>query len=199
MTGQSKSDEEEHQMETDRCLILDPSGVLGRKCAGEERVLTTARCLERAAERSAHMVVILFGNISSARQGGLVDFVSILKRNAKTADVAVVAVLPARHRLLIEALKMVQTDYVLIIPKNTTDSYCIGASLNKLTPQDHPEHILKEICPRLNYSPIDSQREIMLCGAYRDRMVLGGSRLRETCETSAHLDCEFYLNPRPSA
>ncbi len=186
-------------METARCLILDPRGALGRKCAGEERVFTTARCLERAAEGDARMVVILFGNSSNARRGGLVDFVSILKRNAQTADVAVVAVLPARHRLLIEALQMVRTDYVLIIPENTIDSFCIGASLDKLTPHDQPEHILNAICPRLNYNAIDSRHEIMLCGAYRDRMVLGGSRLRETCETSAHLGCEYYLNPRPSA
>jgi hypothetical protein len=30
-------------------------------------------------------------------------------------------------------------------------------------------------------------------------MVLGGSRLHETCETEAHLGCEYYLHPRPSA
>jgi hypothetical protein len=199
MNDQSKNDGGERRMETERCLVLDPRGALGRQCAGEERVFTTARCLERAAEGGPRMVVILFGSNSNARRGGLVDFVSILKSNAKTADVAVVAVLPARHRLLIEALKMVRTDYVLIIPEKTTDSFCIGASLSKLTPLDHPGHILKAICPRLNYNAIDSQHEITLCGAYRDRMVLGGSRLRETCETSAHLSCEYFLNPRPSA
>jgi len=199
MTGSTKNNPGEGQRETDKYLILDLSGAAGRKCTGEERVFTTARCLERAAEGGMRIVVILFDNNSSTRRNNLVEFVSILKRNIKTAGLTVVAVLPSPHRVMIEALQRMGTDFVLILPNSATNSFCIGASLNKLSPQDRPESHLKEICPNLNYNAIDSQREIMLCGAYRNRMVLGGSRLHKTCETTAHLGCEYYLNPRPSA
>ena len=162
-------------------------------------MLTPARCLERVGEGDVRAVAIVFGSGSDTRRATLLEFVSILKNNAKTGDLTVVAVVPARHRLLLEALKGEGADFVFIFPENTADSFCIADILGGLTVKNRPEHILKEICPHLNYSAIDSRREISLCGAYRNRMVLGGSRLHNICETTEHFECEYYINPRLSA
>jgi hypothetical protein len=58
------------------------------------------------------------------------------------------------------------------------------------------QRYLAVLCPFLHYSRIDSQREMTVCGAYLDRLVLGGRWLREVCETEDHLHCEYFLNPR---
>lgn len=179
-----------------RYLLLEPGGGGGRKCSGEERVQTTARCLERVVESDVRIVAIQFGSSSDTRRAILLEFVSILKNSVKTGDLTVVALVSARHRILLEALKRAGADFVFILPEKTANSFCICDVLDRLTPNNRPEHLLEEICPNLNYSAIDSQREISLCGAYRNRMVLGGSRLHNLCETTGHLGCEYYLNPR---
>jgi len=199
MTAQIRSDAESSTEQKGRCLLLDPRGGAGWKCQNEERVLTPARCLERVGEGDVRAVAIVFGSGSDARRATLLEFVSILKHNAKTGDLTVVAVVPTRHRLLLEALKREGADFVFIFPEDTANSFCVGDILGGLTTKNRPEHILKEICPNLNYSAIDSCREISLCGAYRNRMVLGGSRLHNICETTEYFGCEYYLNPRPSA
>lgn len=199
MTVQIRNDAGSSTAQKGRCLLLDPSGGAGRKCQNEERVLTPARCLERVGEGDVRAVAIVFGSGSDTRRATLLEFVSILKNNAKTGDLTVVAVVPARHRLLLEALKREGADFVFIFSESTANSFCVDDMLGGLTAKNRPEHILKEICPHLNYSAIDSRREISLCGAYRNRMVLGGSRLHNICETNEHIGCEYYLNPRPSA
>ena len=40
----------------------------------------------------------------------------------------------------------------------------------------------------------DDQEELTVCGAYMNRMVLGGKRLHEVCETLNHLHCEYFIN-----
>ncbi len=54
-------------------------------------------------------------------------------------------------------------------------------------------------CPFLKRRPINADEEMSVCGAYRDRLVLGGRRLREVCETDNHRYCEYFLNPRVRA
>lgn len=68
-----------------------------------------------------------------------------------------------------------------------------------LEPKDQVNLQLKRLCPYLHYSQIDSRNEMTVCGAYLDRMVLGGQRLHEICETQEHLQCEYSLNPRCSS
>ena len=68
-----------------------------------------------------------------------------------------------------------------------------------LEPKDQVNLQLKRLFPYLHYSQIDSRNEMTVCGAYLDRMVLGGQRLHEICETQEHLQCEYSLNPRCSS
>ncbi|MFH2090804.1 MAG: hypothetical protein ABIJ31_00380 [Pseudomonadota bacterium] len=57
------------------------------------------------------------------------------------------------------------------------------------------EQFLIKLCPFLNYIRIDNQHDLAVCGAYKNRMVLGGKLLHEVCETGNHLHCEYFLNP----
>ena len=58
------------------------------------------------------------------------------------------------------------------------------------------ERQLAALCAYLHYDIIDARREMKVCGAYLDRMVLGGLWLSEVCQTEGHLQCEYFLNPR---
>jgi hypothetical protein len=71
-----------------------------------------------------------------------------------------------------------------------------GKIIDELGPDDRLERHLPVLCSFLHYREIDAQHELTVCGAYRDRMVLGGFWLHEICETENHLHCEYYLNPR---
>ncbi len=54
--------------------------------------------------------------------------------------------------------------------------------------------MIKKLCPALNRVGSDDQEELTVCGAYMNRMVLGGKRLHEVCETLNHLHCEYLIN-----
>lgn len=54
---------------------------------------------------------------------------------------------------------------------------------------------IKKLCPFLNHIDIEEDCVLTACGAYRNRMVLGGKRLHEICETLNHLHCEYFINP----
>ena len=199
MIDEARSNADLDPGRADRYLLLDPDGDAGGKCPGEERVFTPARCLERAAEGDVRLVAMLFKSSSDVQRATLVELISILKRNESTCGLTIVAFLPARHRLLIEALKRSGADFVLLLGERAANSFCVGEALHCLRPEDRPERHLSQICPHINYSGIDSHRELALCGAYRNRMVLGGPRLQVTCVTEEHLTCEYYLDPRPVA
>jgi hypothetical protein len=53
---------------------------------------------------------------------------------------------------------------------------------------------IKKICPALNRAGSDDQEELTVCGSYMNRMVLGGKRLHDVCETLNHLYCEYFIN-----
>jgi len=199
MIDETRSKADTDPARTSRYLLLDQDGDAGEECPGEERVYTPARCLERAAEGDVRTVALLFKNSCDARREALVELISILKRNESTCGLTIVAFLPARHRLLIEALKRSGADFVQLLGAGAANPLCVGEALRCLGPENRPEHHLGEICPYINYSDIDSHLELALCGAYRNRMVLGGPRLQTTCATTGHLACEYYINPRPVA
>jgi hypothetical protein len=56
--------------------------------------------------------------------------------------------------------------------------------------------ILDRLCPFIHYNPIDDRCELTTCHAYGNRMVLGGRRLHEVCETSDHEYCDYFRHPR---
>ena len=96
-----------------------------------------------------------------------------------------------------EALDHEGVDFVKYVVADTTlDSNKMRKIIHELGPDDRLERHLEVVCPFLHYNETDSKHEMAVCGAYLDRMVLGGRRLHELCETEDHLHCEYYLNPR---
>lgn len=164
-----------------------------------EWVCTAIHCLDRAVETTPPLIVVRFGEIPIQGRESLVELCAALKRNSHTRHCLVLALLHAKHRKLIEDLWQAQVDYVRYISDSEVSSDMIRDIIRQLGPDDTLERHLLALCPFLHYGRIDSRREITLCGAYLDRMALGELRLRQICQTEEHLQCEYYLKPRPTS
>jgi len=172
------------------CGIADPPS------PKEEWVASPIQCLERAVDWKPKIIVILFGQMSIREREALVELSTALKRNSHTKQCPVLVLLRSKHRKLIEDLERAKADYVRYIGEVKLNSSIVREIIENLGSEDRLRRHLETLCPFLHYSKIDSQREMTVCGAYLDRMFLGGRRLHELCQTKAHLHCEYYLNPR---
>lgn len=177
-------------------LVCDTSGSVSDSRSEEQWTASPIQCLDKAVDRNPKIIVISFMGISIREREALVELSAALKQNSHTKHCAVLALLPAKHRKLIEDLKRANVDYARHIADSKTDSNLVRQIIRDLGPADSPGRQLEILCPFLRYGKIDSRHEMTVCGAYLDRMVLGGRRLHELCETNDHLHCEYYLNPR---
>lgn len=189
-----------HPARSLRFLLCDMTGNFGALSSPEEQgVVSPLRCLDKAVDGTPEIIVVRFGNISIEERETLLELCATLKRNSHTRDCIVLALLRSKHRKLVEGLDRAGVDFVRYVAEAALDSKLIRGIIEELGSDDRLERHLRELCPFLHYSKIDSRREMPVCGAYLDRLVLGGRRLRQLCHTVDHLNCEFYLNPRPAS
>ena len=179
-----------------RYLLCDVSGRFEPKSVGEEWVPTPTQCLDRAVEGKPCIIVVCFGRMPIQQRDSLVELCVVLKRNARTRKAPLLALLHEKHRGLIENLKGASVDFVEFVAEKPLRSSLIVEMIDGLSPDERVERQLDILCPYLHYDAIDDCREMTVCGAYLDRMVLGGKWLHEVCETEDHLTCKYFLNPR---
>jgi len=180
-----------------RFLLCDITGNVGELSSpDEEWASSPIQCLDKAIDGNPSIIVIRFCKIPIREREALVELSNALKRNIHTQKCPVLALLHSKQRKLIEDLKQAKVDYLRYIDDTELDSIRMREIIDGLGPDDRLERHLAILCSFLNYSKIDSRQEMTMCGAYLNRMVLGGRRLHEICETENHLHCEYYLNPR---
>lgn len=177
-------------------LVCDTSEGIADSPSEEEWVASPIQCLDKAVERKPKIIVVSFIRISIRKREALVELSAALKRNSHTKRCRVLALLHSKHRKLIEELRLAKVDYVRYIDEARLDSNLVREIIEDMGAGDSLDRRLETLCPFLHYSKIDSQHEMTVCGAYLDRMVLGGRRLHELCEAEGHPHCEYYRNPR---
>ena len=198
--GNNKSLMDENMNRKIRILICDTVGKVAAVAFPEsQRVASPIQCLSMAVSSVPDVIVIHFGRTSIQERMALVELAAALKRNRHTNESLVLALLKFKHRRLVEDLAGAAVDYLKIVGDAELGSEQLHDILKNLEPGDSPLQHLKVLCPFIHYSKIDSRHEMCVCGAYQDRMVLGGRRLRELCQTENHLHCEYYLNPRTAS
>ncbi len=172
-------------------LICDPADCIGISAPGTERISCPIRCLDRAVEEKPRSIAVCFGQIPLEEREKLVELCAALRRNTHTKETAVMALLCCKHRGLLESLENAGVRYIRYVGQTVSDADL----MQNMGEEDEIEYHLAMLCPFLRYRPLDAEREICVCGAYLERMVLGGFRLHDICETWAHLVCEHFLNP----
>ncbi|NTV42304.1 MAG: response regulator [Syntrophobacteraceae bacterium] len=179
-----------------RYLLCDLSGRFEPESEGEECVRSTTQCLDRAVEGTPGIIVVRFGPMLIQQRDALVKLCVALKGNTQTRKSPLLALLHEKHRGLIENLKRAGVDFVKFIAETRLTSSLIIETIDGLSTDDRVERQFTMLCPYLHYDAIDASHEMTVCGAYLDRMVLGGKWLHEVCETENHLSCKYFLNPR---
>lgn len=179
-----------------RYLLCDVSGRFEPKSKGEEWVGSTTQCLDRAVEGEPGIIVVRFGPMLIEQRDAMVELCVVLKRNTRTRKALLLALLHEKHRGLIEDLKHAGVDFIKFIAETRLSSSLMIKMIDGLGPGDRVDRQFERLCPCLHYDAFDACHEMTVCGAYLDRMVLGGKWLHKVCETEHHLRCEYFLNPR---
>ncbi|MBN1843347.1 MAG: hypothetical protein JW883_13835 [Deltaproteobacteria bacterium] len=165
----------------------------------EETTVVTSpvSCLHEATEKKYGLIVIIFDPDFLKERNAKVELCAALKRNRHTMQVPLLCVLPSKHRDLLERLQVAKVKYVMIFdPKDSIQQSRLEAFASNPSQEYEITRTLSEVCPHINYFPVSRDKEILYCGAYRNRLVLGPYRLRQYCETNNHINCEYFRNPR---
>ena len=190
-------DNDQRPQQPVRFLLCDATGKVGKQPSPEiESVSSPVQCLNRAVDLKPEFIVVRFGRIPIREREALVELSAALKRNRHTRMCPVLVLLHSKHRKLLEDLNRAGVDFIKYIGEITSDSTQLRRIIDGLGPDDRLQRHLEIQCRFLHYRDIDSRHEMIVCGAYRDRMVLGGRWLHEICETENHRHCEYYLNPK---
>jgi len=160
-------------------------------------VASPVACLHEATDKEYDLIVIMFDPVFLKGCDDMIELCAVLKRNRHTMQVGLLCVLPSKHRDLLERLENAGVEYVMISdPKDSALQSRLETFSLSPSEKYKIDRILSEVCPYINYFPISRDKEILYCGAYRNRLVIGPYRLRQYCETNNHINCEYFRNPR---
>lgn len=154
-------------------------------------------CMDAAVTKKFAGILIYFAARKIKARDTLVELCSCLNHIPITCSTRKCVSLLCRNRGLLVKLKASGIEYIDIrLPAESADPWRMWERLNALESTLRIDAHLSRLCPFLRYKPISDQNEMITCAAYRNRMVLGGRRLRDVCQSEAYWQCEFYLNPR---
>jgi len=181
---------------TQTYLVCDPSSKTDDADHNGLWTRSPLGCLEAAIETVPAMILIRFPVPGDPIRETCLELCNVLKRNRRTRSCAVTALMPDNDSTLMDGLRSAGVDYAVTLPCCGLDDGKIRDILGSLDETHRVAHCRAPLCPYLRDIPIDEFRTMTVCGAYLDRMVLGGRRLHELCETQNHVGCEYFQNPR---
>lgn len=174
-------------------LTENPEIVASEKTIITHTLLT---CLSEATQRDFGLIIIHFHTRPISARAGIIALCSCLKNNSLTGQIPLFALMHTLHRDVIVRMKHAGVSFMNI---SSPEQPIYSKEMLSLIRRDDPSirigSFAAKLCPFLNYNPIDDRVELITCRAYRNRMVLGGKRLHDICETENHLHCEYYQNP----
>lgn len=150
-------------------------------------------CLQKAV-RNSYDLIVIFQNFRSLKaRFALIKLCSKLKKNPETGQIPLLCILAVKHRGVLEQLRNVGADYARFFDQdNPISKNELAALVESPSENCRIERVLSRICHYINYFPISRHQEIMYCGAYRNRLVLGPQRLQNICETKNHKNCQYF-------
>lgn len=157
-------------------------------------------CLNAATTTPYGLIVLDFSIRAIRARSEIIELCACLKINPSTGKIPLFASIDHWHRELAGRLKEVGLNFMDVRrPQNQINPEHISDLILKTGISVHIDRVMSRLCPFLNYSPVDGCSELITCGAWHNRMVLGGKWLHDVCETDNHLHCEYFLNPTPKS
>jgi len=154
-------------------------------------------CFTKALSVNPGLILIIFSARIVSMQDQVIELCSCFKDNPITKEIPILVLMEILHRDLIVKLQKARVAAIEIYRPNVSiDLRNMATRALNNEPFLNINQLLKKLCPSLNSIKIDNQRDLTVCRAYGNRMVLGGERLHEICETSNHLHCDYFLNSR---
>jgi hypothetical protein len=161
---------------------------------------TPLSCLNLATQNAFSLFMMFFCPWTGSDSSRLVELCGCLKSNRLIRKTPVLVIVTSWDRGLIERLCAVKVDWIHGAgPTDPQDPMAYQSALGVPGGISEAGTVLSRLCPFLNHDSVEDGVRLITCGAWRNRMVLGGDRLRKVCETFSHRDCAFFLDPRCSS
>ena len=169
------------------------------KITADDAIITSnaLTCMYEATSREFGLVIICLTVRQLKRHQDMLELCHCLKTHPLTKSKPMVVSVDGLHR---EMTAKLADDGVRFMDVRNPGAPIDPDSLLNRVQSDDPsiqiDRILHRLCPCIHYEPIDEHRELTTCGAYGNKMVLGGQRRHEVCETEDHIYCDQFLCPR---
>lgn len=175
------------------------SPTVWRGVAGLQVCTSPISFLARAMEGRCGRLVVFLEWSTRLEKETLLELCAVLRTSPVTRDLVLGCILHEQHREILAGLSKAEVGWVSFF---SADQPILPTML--MPPESGDErwlrldNVLREICPHLNYLPQVGGREMCVCGAYRNRMVLGQGTLRDLCQVARHDNCPYFLEPHPA-
>ena len=154
-------------------------------------------CLSEATSRHFGLIIIDLTTKMISLRNDIIELCRCLNTHPLTKNTSVLVLVEFSHRNMAVRLADAGVRFMNIVqPGTPIDPEYLLRLVHLDDPSVNINRILARLCPFIHYSPIDDQCELTTCKAYRNRMVLGGSRLHDVCEKDNHVHCEYFIKPR---
>lgn len=177
------------------CQLMENSAIVESDEVTITRNVLT--CLNETTQGNFALIMICFSTRLVFINNDVIELCRCLKNNPLTREKPVFALADIPHLGVAVQMREAEVDFMEIrrADKAVEPKYLMGLVL-KDDGSIRMDRVLARMCPFLSYIPVDERCELITCRAYRNRLVLGGRRLHEICETADHSHCEYFINPR---
>lgn len=161
---------------------------------GARIVQSPLECFSRATEDQAEFIVVVFSGWNILVRHSVLELCRHLKNNPLTGEIPVIAVMEGLHREMM--VKLQECGVALFDKYKATAPIDLNRIKDLARRRDYAVDIreeIKKLCPFLNHIDIEGDYVLTACGAYKNRMVLGGKRLHEICETLNYRLCDYFM------
>lgn len=154
-------------------------------------------CFNGAASRKFDLIVINVPNDRETIRNRIMDLCRGLRSHPETQDIPTIISMEFINREMTIKLADTGIRFMDIREKGAAiDPEHLLHLIHRVDPCVRIDLILRRLCPFLDHRQLDDACALTTCRAYRNRMVLGGKRLHEVCESGTYLYCDYYLHPR---
>jgi len=154
-------------------------------------------CLDRATTGLFDHIVVVFNAEAGVGKEIFLELCRVLRRNSHSCGIPVTALLPSIHRQLLQELAESGVEYAF--PGSSDNNLSLPIledMLEKEDPENYIDRMLDRICPFVNYKSLDQTRDMRVCGACNDCMVLGPQLLKNLCHMKGYSECRYFLRKK---